>query len=64
VEMNMNDVGKFIGFIIGVGFFLATLGTLKEVTHALRDQAAKECKRGMFSIGSYNRKLFPTEHTK
>lgn len=53
----MSDVGKFISFIIGVGFLLASMGTLVEVTETLREQAAKDCKRGIFSLGAYNRKL-------
>jgi hypothetical protein len=56
----MKDVEKFIGFVVGVGFLLATLGTLQEVTMALRHYAAKDLKRGMFSIGAYNRKLTGT----
>ena len=56
-EITMNDVGKFISIIIGVGFLLASMGTLHEVTVALRAQAAKDCKRGIFSIGSFNRTL-------
>ena len=53
----MSDVGKFISFIVGVGFLLASMGTLLEVTDALRVQAAKDYKRGIFSLGAYNRML-------
>ncbi len=53
----MNDIGKFIGFLAAVGFALATIGTLKEVTFALGKQAAKDTKRGIFSLSTYNQKL-------
>jgi uncharacterized membrane protein len=53
----MNDVGRFISFIFGVGFILASIGTLYEITTALQVQAAKDCRRGVFSIGAYNRRL-------
>ena len=53
----MNDVGKFIGFIVGVEFLLASLGTLGVETCALREVAAKDCRQGMFSLGAYSRRL-------
>ena len=53
----MNDVGKVIGFIVGVGFLLASIGTLGEITDALKSNAAKDCKSGIFSIASFNQKL-------
>jgi hypothetical protein len=53
----MNDISKFINFWLIVAFILATLGTLAEVTKVLRNESVKTHKRGMFSLGKYNRQL-------
>jgi hypothetical protein len=53
----MSDVGRFVSFIVGVGFILATLGTLGEITDALRAEATKTTRRGIFSLGAFNRSL-------
>ena len=59
----MDDVGKAISFIVGVGFLLASIGTLGEITDALRPNAAKACRRGIFNITSFNQKLVNPGHS-
>lgn len=51
------DIGKFIAHVITIGLALGALGTLGEVTHALRDKAADTQRRGMVSLGKFNRRL-------
>ncbi len=47
-------MGKLIGNLLTLGFILATLGTLGEVTQALKKGAAKQ---EMFSLAKFNRSL-------
>lgn len=47
-------IGKLIGNLITIGFILGSLGTLGEVTNALKKGAAKQ---EMFSLGDLNRSL-------
>lgn len=51
------DIGKLIGNLVAIGLLLATLGTLVEVTNSLKKSAAEDTKRGMFSLGVFNRRL-------
>lgn len=51
------DIGRFIGNLITIGFILATMGTLAEVTTALTKEGRTIHKQGIISIGAMNRCL-------
>lgn len=51
------DIGKLIGRLITIGFTLAALGTLREVTLAIKREAIYTQQHGLISLGAFNRKL-------
>jgi hypothetical protein len=51
------DIGKFIGRLITIGFTLAALGTLREVTLALKREAVYAQQHELISLGAFNRRL-------
>jgi hypothetical protein len=51
------DIGKLIAWTITVGLILASLGTLAEVTAALKMEAVKAHQMGIISLGGFNRRL-------
>jgi hypothetical protein len=51
------DIGKLIGWLVSVGLILGAMGTLGEVTAALRDHAARESRRGIISLKFFNSEL-------
>jgi hypothetical protein len=52
----MGDVARLITWLIGVGFALASMGTLVEVRDALKKEAITAQKH-QFSLGNWNRRL-------
>lgn len=51
------DLGRLIGKLISVAMLLATAGILYEVTIALKREALGTQKRGIISLGAFNRRL-------
>jgi len=56
----VDSVNSIIRIIV-VGFTLLGIGTLLDVTAALRNQAAKDQSQGLFSLGKWNRTLFKSQ---
>ena len=50
------DIGKLIGYVINLALILATLGTLREATIALKKEAAST-QNHTVSLGAFNRRL-------
>ncbi len=51
------DIGRLMGQLVTIGLILASLGTLAEVTNALKKQGVADHQKGMISLGSFNQHL-------